>query len=248
MLKRQVQTALRTLFPPSCSACDGLVDSDFALCGLCWRELPFISGPVCTKCGIGILGESADEHACCDDCIKQERPWNSGRAAMMYTGLARSLVLRLKHGDRPDIAKTAAVWLESAARPMLTNETVIVPVPLHWSRLVKQKFNQSALLSQNLALKSHLLTIPDALVRVRKTAPLDGAVVDERFRRLSGAIEASPKRAHKLQGKPVLIVDDVMTSGATLAAATEACHQAGASKVNVLVLARVGKDDYMNTG
>lgn len=243
MLKQQVQTALRVLFPPSCAGCNKMVDSEFGLCGPCWRQLPLIAGPVCHDCGVPLLVASSHDVGTCDDCRKLERPWSAGRAAMRYTDLGRKLVLGLKHGDRQDVAITASAWLARAGQPLLEPETLIVPVPLHWTRLVKRRYNQSALLAQHLALKTQRNVKLDALQRIKKTQALETANVDERFARLSGAITASPKGQAALKDRPVILIDDVMTSGATLTAATNACLDAGARRVDVLVLARVCKDD-----
>lgn len=184
-----------------------------------------------------------EESPQCDDCMKLARPWQQGRAAMRYAGLGRKLVLGLKHNDRQDIAVAAAKWLAQSARPLLKEQHVLVPVPLHRTRLLTRRYNQSALLCQHLALRSHSSVLLDGLIRPQKTQPLDGVGVEERFARLAGAITPNPKRVDMMADKPVLLVDDVMTSGATLAAATEACMTAGAQRVDVLVLARVCKDD-----
>lgn len=162
---------------------------------------------------------------------------------MRYADLGRRLVLGLKHSDRQDVAVTASTWLARAAQPLVRDDTLIVPIPLHWRRMLKRRYNQSALLAQNLALKLQAGVLLDALQRPNATVPLDGATVDERFTRLGGAIAVTEKRADLLKDRAVLLVDDVMTSGATFAAATEACKAAGARRVDVLALARVCKDN-----
>lgn len=242
MLRQQVQTALRILFPPSCAGCGGLVESEFGLCADCWRQLPLISGPVCDTCGVPVLVEDASDAAQCDDCARIARPWGRGRAAMRYKDMGRKLVLALKHGDRQDIAITAATWLARAARPILCDDTILVPIPLHWSRMVKRRYNQSALLVRHLGPLLQRPALLDGLIRKERTLPLEGATVEERFGRLSGAISANPARADVIRGRHVLIVDDVLTSGATFAAAAEASFEAGARQVDVLALARVCKD------
>lgn len=243
MLRQQVQTALRILFPPSCAGCGGMVDSAFGLCSACWRALPLITGPVCDTCGVPVLVDGTGETAQCDECTSIARPWSRGRAALRYRDMGRKLVLALKHGDRQDIAVTAGTWLARAAHPLVQDDTIIVPVPLHWSRTVKRRYNQSALLVQHLGPLLNRPVLLDALQRKQRTMPLEGATVDERFNRLFRTISANPSRADRLRGRHVLIVDDVMTSGATFAAATEACTAAGARLVDVLALARVVKDD-----
>jgi predicted amidophosphoribosyltransferase len=152
------------------------------------------------------------------------------------------MVLALKHGDRAEIAKPAALWMARAARPFLTDQMLIAPIPLHWMRLVKRRYNQSALLAQALANETGLSVCPDLLVRPKRTRMLDGKTAAQRFSVLSGAIQPHPKRRHRMAGRPVLLVDDVMTSGATLAAATQACLAGGSGDVFVLTLARVAKD------
>ena len=242
MLRQQVQTALRILFPPSCAGCGGPVESDFGLCADCWRQLPLISGPVCETCGVPLLVADPWEVAQCDDCHRVPRPWCRGRAAMRYTDMGRKLVLALKHGDRQDIAVTAGTWLARAAGPLVCDDTIIVPVPLHWSRLIKRRYNQSALMVKQLGPLLDRPILLDGLIRTQRTRPLEGETAEERFGRLSGVIAANPARADRLKGRHVLIVDDVLTSGATFAAATEASYAAGARQVDVLALARVCKD------
>jgi ComF family protein len=170
------------------------------------------------------------------------RPWSRGRATFLYRDTARKLVLALKHGDRLDIAKPAAIWMAQAARPMLLPDMLVAPVPLHWMRLLKRRYNQSALLSAIVARETGLAYSPDLLTRNRRTPSLDGASRDTRFATLHAAISVTPGRRHRIIGRNVLIVDDVMTSGATLAACAEACLTAGAAQVFVLTLARVAKD------
>ena len=189
------------------------------------------------------MAQEAADDLICDDCQRIARPWSRGRAAMQYRDLGRKLVLGLKHGDRQDIAPLAANWLMQAARPLFRDNSVIVPIPLHWTRLVKRRYNQSALLAQHLALKTGKPAVVDGLVRQVRTQPLDGATVEERFDRLQGTIHANPRTEGRLRGQSVILVDDVMTSGATFAAATEACTAAGAVRVDVLALARVCKED-----
>lgn len=134
---------------------------------------------------------------------------------------------------------TAAVWLERAAQPLLQDNPVICPVPLHWTRLLKRKYNQSALLAEALAGRAGLEHCPDLLRRIRQTPALEGKTRDQRYQLLGSAICAHPGRLDRIRGRSVLIVDDVMTSGATLSACTDACLRAGAAEVRVAVLARV---------
>jgi ComF family protein len=237
-----LQAMLQAVYPPQCLGCDAQVTTDFALCGKCWRDTPFISGLVCDSCGLPLPGDDAGGVVHCDDCLVLVRPWSQGRAAMMYRDNGRRMVLQLKHGDRLDLARPAGAWLLRAARPMLRPGMLVAPIPLHWVRLLRRRYNQSALLSAAMAKLARLDHCPDLLQRRRATASQNGRDRNARFENMDGAITAHPRRAARMQGRHVLLVDDVMTSGATLAVAADACLAAGARDVSVLVLARVAKD------
>ncbi|MBT0957665.1 ComF family protein [Alphaproteobacteria bacterium KMM 3653] len=237
-----MQALMRAIYPPHCIGCRTIVDSEGGLCGPCYRDTPFITGPICTRCGTPLPGEEAAQGDNCDDCTVTARPWTEGRAALMYGGKARSLVLGLKHGDRTELAAPAARWMATAGRDVIERADVIAPIPLHWLRFVRRRQNQSALLAQALAREVDLPAVPDLLFRVRRTPTQEGRSFRERFANLAEAIQVTPRFTDYISGKSVLLVDDVMTSGATFAAATEACRAAGAVDVFVLALARVVKD------
>ncbi len=222
--------------------CGALTDTDFALCGPCWRDTPFIGGTVCESCGVPVVGDRDGFRIECDDCLKRPPPWQAGRAALLYQGKARSLILALKHGDRPELACPAARWMAQAGRELLRSDLLTAPVPLHWSRLLKRRYNQSALLAQHLAREVGLDCVPDLLRRTRRTPVLDGKTAHERAEILQDAISVHPRCLQHIQGQDILLVDDVMTSGATLAACTRVCQAAGANHIFVLALARVAKD------
>ena len=235
-----LQAALRLIYPPQCVACGEPVASDFGLCGPCWRDTGFITGTVCDLCGLPLPGDAEIAH--CDDCLAIGRPWERGRAAFLYRDAGRKLVLGLKHADRTDLARPAGDWLHRAVVPILVAGMVVAPVPLHWRRLFTRRYNQSALVSARLAKLAGLAHCPDLLQRVRPTGTQEGRNREARFGNLAGAIRVHPNRISLLKAAHVLLVDDVMTSGATLAACAEACLAAGAERVSVSVLARVAKD------
>ncbi len=237
-----MQSLLRLAFPPQCVSCGSLVDQEFGLCGACWRDTHFIAGLACHQCGTPLPGSDAGESAVCDDCIAIARPWRRGRAVLVYRDNARRLVLALKHGDRMDLVRPAARWMAAAAMPWIEEDSVIVPVPAHFTRMLRRRYNQAAALGLALARITGRPCLPDLLCRARRTRIQDGMSREDRFRNLSGAIHPARAASGRLAGRAVLLVDDVMTSGATLAAATEAARAAGAREVDVLVLARVAKD------
>lgn len=237
---RRLQRALSLVYPDQCVLCETRVGERGGLCAECWRATPFLQGLVCDACGTSLPGEEAGR-VLCDDCLSMPRPWEAGRAALAYRDAARRIVLALKHGDRLDLVPAAAGWMARAGAPILTPETLLVPVPAHWSRLLRRRYNQAAELCRGIARITGLEAVPDGLERTRRTLVQDGMTVEARFANLRDAFRASPKRAALLQGREVCLVDDVMTSGATLTGAAEATLDAGASRVCVLVLARVEK-------
>lgn len=237
---RRTVSALRdALYPVTCLMCDARVEQEGALCPDCWADTPFLSGSCCELCGTKLPGED-DGIAGCDECIEMGRPWDEGRAALVYAGTARRMVLAFKHGDRTELATGAARWLHRRARDILTEETLIVPVPVHRWRLLKRRYNQAALLAQALAKLTNGSCDVMALTRHRATLSQGHRAAPNRFENLVDAIHVTP--GAQVAGRHVAIVDDVLTSGATLAACAEVLRDAGASRISVLALARVAKD------
>lgn len=236
----KIQSVIRAIYPAQCVACDALTEVEHGLCSECWRDTWFIHGTCCDSCGAPLPGEG--EALQCDDCMTIARPWEKGRAALVYKDVGRRLVLGLKHGDRLDLVPSLAGWMAHAGRDFVTSDALLVPVPLHWSRLLKRRYNQAADLAKGLAKITGASVLPDGLQRIKRTKSLDGHTRDARFAALQGAISANPRRARLISGRDVVIVDDVMTSGATFAACTEMCYAVGAQSVCVLALARVVKD------
>ena len=239
----RMQTVLHAVFPPECLCCGARVETDFAICSACWGDTPFVLGAACDLCGVGLPGQSAAAGPLtCEECHVIARPWAKGRAVLHYAGNGRKLVLGLNHGDRAEIARAAGPWLARAGAELLAEDPLIVPIPLHWRRLAERRFNQAALLAQAVAKASARDWLPDALIRARSTGTQEGRDREARFRNLDGAIRVAPRRAVRITGRSVLLVDDVMTSGATFSAAAQACLAAGAVQVFVIALARVARD------
>ena len=236
--------ALSVLYPPQCACCGSPVAQGSGdLCAECWRETRFLAGTCCAGCAAPLPddGTGAEDHLFCDDCLRQARPWTGARAAVTYRGSGRALVLALKHGDRPDLAATLGRWVAQAAAPLIRPDMIVVPVPLHLRRLLKRRYNQSELLSARVARAHGLTHAPPVLRRTRHTPQQDHRSVADRAGNVAGALAASLSAS--MAGRPVLLVDDVMTSGATLAEATRVLAAAGAGPISVAVLARAVKDD-----
>lgn len=234
-----LQSAMRILYPPACLSCRNPTTEDFALCGSCWKDLPLLSGACCDACAAPLVGEASKGPMFCDICLNAPRPWGRARAPLLYQGTARRLVLGFKHGDRQELARPMARWIKGVASDLISPRILIVPVPLHRFRYLKRRYNQAALLSGMLAELSCVEHGPDVLRRIKNTPPQEGMTRTERAHTQSGAFDVHPSRISLLKGRDILLVDDVMTSGATLAACSEACFDAGAATVNVVVLARV---------
>jgi ComF family protein len=227
-----------TIYPPRCLACTEATETPQGLCAACWREMAFISGTACVKCGLPMLGEPGPEDIC-DGCLRHPPAWDRGAAVFLYEGTGRRLVLLLKHGDRLDMVPRLAAWMGTAGARVLADADLIAPVPLHWRRLVHRRYNQSAELVRRLARVSGRPAVVDLLRRRRMTIPQEGMDRAARAANQAQAFDLTPRQAARVRGARVVLVDDVMTSGATLSSCAEALRAAGAARIDVLVLARV---------
>lgn len=229
------------VYPPSCLSCREETITPSGLCATCWAETGFIGGLACRCCGLPLAGDAGDE-AFCDSCLQSPPAFRRGRAALLYQGGGRRMALALKHGDRLDMVRPLAAWMAKAGQEVLEQCDMIAPVPLHWRRLLMRRYNQSAELTRVLGQMTARRVIPDLLLRQRMTPSQDGLDRAQRFANQQGAFKMHPRYVSQVHGKFILLVDDVMTTGATLSACAETCLAAGAQQVDVLVLARVAKD------
>lgn len=237
-----LQTLLRAVYPPQCIVCTNPTEIENGLCGSCWPQVHFIKGTSCDLCSTPLIGDSSDQIAFCDDCLSLGRPWSKGRAALVYRDMGRRLVLGLKHGDRTDFVPAMSDWMCHAGRDLFEDDPILIPVPSHRFRLLRRTYNQAAELAKAIGARTGLELSLQPLVRTKHTRQLGVSGVEDRYSELENAICANPRDQTDFTGRSVLIVDDVMTSGATLSACANTCLAMGARNVQVLVLARAIKD------
>jgi len=248
-LRRPLRAALDLLLPPRCHGCGDLVESQSALCPTCWTAVTFLSEPMCSCCGLpfdfdpaGGASAGAAGDFLCGACLAEAPVFSRARAVMRYDEGSRPLLLGFKHADRTEAAATFATWLVRAGRDLVATADLVAPVPLHWRRLFVRRYNQSQLLTRALARRCRLTEVPDLLLRRRATPSQGRLTRRERQRNVAGAFTVNPRRADLLADRRLLLVDDVMTIGATVAACARAARAAGAEEVDVLVLARALRD------
>ncbi len=235
---------LDLVLPPHCPACETIVDAPGRLCTACFRRASLIVPPCCVRCGVGFASVgSAGLALSCPSCLDSPPPWRFGRAAFAYDEFSRLLVLPLKYGDRTENAVVLGRHMARAGRSLLEDCDRLVPVPLHRRRLFSRRYNQAALLAQAVGRLSGRAVMVDALARMRQTAPLVGQSPSERRRSVADAIRVRPQRAAALRGLRVVLVDDVLTTGATLGACAGALLDAGVASVDVLAAARTARDE-----
>ncbi|MCA1662258.1 MAG: ComF family protein [Novosphingobium sp.] len=228
------------VFPPRCPLCGDALGEQGGLCLACWSRLVIPGEPACSRCQrpLGEAVGSNDESLTCAPCLAAPPRHDGIAAATLYTPASRDLVLAFKHGRRVGLAKP--LGRQMAARlAALDGEWLVAPVPLHRWRLWRRGFNQSALLAREIARAPGRTLLVDALVRTRATPTLGGLGRNERARALRGSIAVSPARKPRLAGANVILVDDVMTSGATSDACVRALLRAGAARVRIACFARV---------
>jgi ComF family protein len=229
---------LDMLLPPNCLACDAPVDADGQFCLPCFRKANFISAPFCRQCGVPLpFGFGAS--GLCQLCSTEPPAFTQARAALRYDELSRRLILPFKYSDRTDAANGLALLMARAGAGLLAEAELLIPVPLHKTRLRQRRYNQAALLAAALGRIAKIPVQPDALIRNRATIALGPLNLVERRAELDGAIMARPSRASGLAAKRILLIDDVMTSGSTANACAITLLAAGARRVDVLTAARV---------
>lgn len=234
-----LRMAVDMVYPPVCPGCRAHVGADGNFCGACFSKLRIIEAPLCHCCGVPfVIG--VDDYTLCPACLDEQPAFDHARAALVYDNISAPLVTALKFHDQwAGLTRYVQMMLRLGS-PMMEDADMIVPVPLHWRRLLRRKFNQSALLAYGLARETGVVCVPNVLKRVQYTKPqmrLDRAT---RLKNVARAF-AVPEGA-QLAGKVIVLVDDVVTTGATVNACAKALKKAGAKEVRVIALARTVKE------
>jgi ComF family protein len=229
---------LDILLPPLCLACDAPVTNQGALCAACWSGIHYIAAPYCAGCGAPFDAPVGDGEICAG-CLTHPPAFAAARSAMLYDDASKRLVLGFKHGDRTHMARTLALWMQRAGQEFWNDADCLTPVPLHRSRLFKRRYNQAALLAKSLGAVTQKPVLPDGLLRMRATPTQGHMNRKERQANVKGAFAVNPKHQERINGKTVILIDDVLTTGATLNECSQTLLDAGAKSVKVLTLARV---------
>jgi ComF family protein len=237
--------ALDTLLPPRCLCCSAIVPTDGTLCGGCFREVTAIGAPLCHRCGVPFIHDGQGEpppgggplH--CARCLRRAPEYGRARAAYLYDAGSRRLLLPLKYGDRTELAGPIARQMAHAGRALLAEAELLLPVPLHRWRLLVRRYNQAALLAGRISRLTGVAWAPDLLRRRHATPALGPFGAAERAAILEDAFTLSRQAAVRVRGRRLVLVDDVLTSGATVTACARLLLGAGAARVDVLAAARV---------
>lgn len=225
--------------PPRCLICRVAVEHQGQLCPKCFQNINFITLPYCNFCGVPLSAAMVGAASMCPACRGTPPQFSRARAALRYDRLGRRLILPLKHIDRMDLAGMLASHMVRTGRDVLESADLLVPVPLQRWRMFRRGYNQAALLASAIADIAGIRHVPNALLRTRRTVSLGNKSAAERSAIVQDAFAISPARKRAISGRAVVLVDDVMTSGATANACTSALIAGGARSVDVLVAARV---------
>ena len=240
--RRLYRTVLDAVLPPRCLKCGEILAGENGLCAACWQQLAWLSPPCCVCCGQPFPFD-AGQGTLCGQCLQRRPSFERARAVFRYDERSRDLILGFKNADRTESAPTFARWMARAGAELLPDAELIVPVPLHWTRLAVRRFNQAALLAYAVGKLADRPVEPLALQRPRATVSQGRFGRLGRFRNVKGAMTVPERLRSRVAGRRILLIDDVVTTGATAETAAKALISAGAARVDVLAMAKVVRAD-----
>ena len=237
-LARFARRLVEIVYPPQCVSCDAATADAHALCPACWTGIRLISAPYCARLGTpfahdfgpGMLSPAA---------IADPPRFDSARAVAIHDGVAREMVSRFKYGERLDLVRIMARMMAASGSGMLAASDVIIPVPMHRLRLFRRRYNQAALLANEIARIAGKPVLLDSLLRVKRTPQQVGLNRSERRANLAGAFRMQEGGALAVEGRHVVLIDDVRTTGSTLNACAHILRKAGAARIDVLTFTLV---------
>ena len=233
---RLAEKILDTILPPTCLGCREIMMTPAGLCPDCWSKLTFITDPLCNSCGnpfeIDVEGELE-----CGFCIQNPPVFDTHRSCFVYDEGIKRLILPFKHNDFLFPLPLFRKWLNLVTTELVTSETLLMPVPLHWTRQLYRGYNQATLLALELRKSSGAKVITNVLKRQARTSAQKGKSRDQRLQNVNKAFAL--KNSHLIEDKPILLVDDVFTTGATVGSCAKILKDAGAQRVDVVTLAKV---------
>lgn len=238
-LKAGFLSLLETVLPPRCPATGALVGAQGTLAPDYWKRLHFIHAPLCVCCGNPFAHDAAVADMLCGRCMAERPVFDAARAALAYDDASSALLLKFKYADKTLLAHSFAAWMAQSGADILATADYLVPVPLHRWRLLKRRYNQANLLAAALSVRTGTRLLPMALRRVRATESQGRKTNAQRADNVRGVFAVRDADVPALHDKHVVLIDDVMTSGATVTACAKILREAGARRVDVLTAARV---------
>jgi ComF family protein len=230
-----------TVLPPRCVVSGDMVDKQGMIAGSAWAKLNFLAPPLCVQCGIPFDFE-VESGVKCSACLDRPPPFETARAALKYDEHSRDMILGFKHADKTFAVRAFIPWLMRAGEGMLEEADLLVPVPLHYRRMIARRYNQSAIIAQSLSKASRIPADVDAIKRIRATKVQGFMKAAERHKNVKAAFSLNPKA--DVKGKTIILIDDVFTTGATAKECTKTLLKGGAAKVHILTLARVVREEF----
>ncbi len=239
VLRSLAHASIDTVFPPACLNCRQSTGTTNSLCASCWAQVRFIERPFCERLGTPFAMDLGNDGLLSPDAVANPPVYGRARAVAHFEdGPVRQLVHRLKYSDRMELAKPLGAWMARTGNEILAGADLLVPVPLHRRRLAVRRFNQAHALAQAISAQCGVPADPFVLARVKPTPSQVGLSRSQRALNLQGAFRVPDAMTPKIEGRAVVLIDDVMTSGATANAASRALLRGGAKSVDVLVFAR----------